>query len=298
MLRAMFLKSALLMFGVLCCSMAVILVKLCRVDPILLASYRLIIAAVVLSPLFLRDLRRYRGRYTRRHLLRTVLPGLALGLHFISWMFGARRTTATNATLIVNMLPLVMPFMLYAFLRESPTRREWAGTAITMIGVMILAVGDFRIGAEHLIGDGACAVSLILVACYLTFGRRNRDFPSIWLYVVPLYFVASISSFAIALCFASPPGIDSTADLLYVLALGVGPTVIGHSSINWCLKHMRGQIVSLASMTQFVFAGIVAYFLLDEVPHLPFYPACVFIITGAIVALRVIKPKDTELIPD
>lgn len=278
--------------------MAVIFIKLCDVNPALLASYRLLIAAVVLTPFFLRDLGRYRGRYTRRHLIRSIAPGVMLGLHFITWMIGARATTAANATLIVNMLPIVMPFTLYAMVRESLTPREWVGTAITLIGVGILAAGDLNLSSENLLGDGMCVVSLILLSFYLTLGRRNRDFPSIWLYVVPLYMFAGISSFLIAVWFATPPDIASATDLLCVLALGIVPTVIGHSSTNWCLKHMRGQIVSLASMTQFIFAGIVAYFLLDETPQWVFYPACVFIIAGTVTAIRSIKPKDTELIPD
>ncbi len=294
----MFLKATLLIFGTFCCSTAVIFIKLCDVAPALLSSYRLLIAAAVLTPLFLRDMGRYRGRYTRRHILRSIVPGLMLGLHFITWMIGARETTAANATLIVNMLPIVMPFTLYVMIRESLTLRELLGTAITLVGVAILAAGDLNLSGSNLLGDGMCVVSLILLSFYLTLGRRNRDFPSIWLYVVPLYFFAGISSFLIAVWFTAPPDINSATDLMCVLALGIVPTVIGHSSINWCLKHMRGQIVSLASMTQFVFAGVIAYFLLDEMPQWVFYPACVFIITGTVIALRAVKPKDTELIPD
>ena len=50
------------------------------------------------------------------------------------------------------------------------------------------------------------------------------------------------------------------------------PTIIGHSILNYSMKHLRGQVVSILNVLQFVSAGIMAYFIRDEVPAATLYP--------------------------
>jgi len=306
-------RALVLVFGVYCCSTAVIMIKVCAVHPVLLASYRQLLAAVALSPLLLRDLRRHLGRgaagagdarglaalaadgtgsaptesaFRPRMLLRTVLPGAVLGAHFVSWIVGARRTPAANSSLIVNMVPIAMPFLAYALLRERLTRGELTGTAVAVGGLVLLGWADFRLSAAHFQGDLLCFGSMLLFALYLALGRRNRALPSLWLYVVPLYFVGGVVCFVAALPRVSPLAIPSAWDGLMVLGLGLVPTVMGHSILNASMKHLSGQTVSLANLGQFVFAGVMGYAWLGETLAWTFYPAAALVVLGAVVALR------------
>jgi drug/metabolite transporter (DMT)-like permease len=61
---------------------------------------------------------------------------------------------------------------------------------------------------------------------------------------------------------------------------------VGHSLINYAMKHFRGQLVSIINMGQFVFAGIMAYFLFAEVPAPSFYVASGMLILSAWIAVR------------
>ncbi len=262
------------------------MIKVCTVQPVLLSAYRLLLAAAVLSPLLMRDHRRHRGSFGWSHLRRTLLPGLVLGAHFITWIIGARMTLAANSGLIVNMVPIVMPFLLYVLIRERLTRGEWIATAMAITGVIVVAGADLRESAETFLGDVVCFGSMLLFALYLALGRRNRDFPSIWLYVVPVYFVGGLLCFAASLFFVSPLAIYSWQDLLLTLSLVIVPTVIGHSILNYSMKHIRGQAVSVANLAQFIFAGVMGFLLLKEVPQWTFYLACVLVVVGAVLALR------------
>ena len=182
-------RTLLLVAGVFACSTAVILIKACRVDPVQMASYRQLVAAVVLAPLFLRDWRRSGAAFTASHLRGALLPGAMLGLHFISWIFGAQKARAANASLIVNMVPIVLPFFLHWLIRERLTRGEFAGTAVALAGMVLLALADSRHGGELVAGDLICFGSMILFAFYLSLGRKNRHYPTVWLYLVPVYFI-------------------------------------------------------------------------------------------------------------
>jgi len=49
---------------------------------------------------------------------------------------------------------------------------------------------------------------------------------------------------------------------------------------------MRGQVVSIVNMGQFIFAGAMGYLFLHEVPALPFYAASVLVVVGAVLAIK------------
>lgn len=276
----------LLATGVFACSTAVILIKASTVHPAVLSAWRLLIAAAILAPFFFYARRRERERFDWRSLRPSILPAALLALHFISWTAGARLTMAANATLIVNMVPLVMPFLLFFLLREGVNRVELAGTAVALAGVAVLVWGDYRLEPENLAGDLVCFVSMVLFALYLAYGRLNRGISSLWLYVVPLYAIAGIVCLVLSLPFANPFKLLPPREVLLLLGLGAIPTVLGHSLLNFSLKHIGGQAVSVCNLGQFLFAGTLAWWIFREAPHLPFYPAALLVVAGAILVVR------------
>jgi len=107
---------------------------------------------------------------------------------------------------------------------------------------------------------------------------------------VPLYFVAGLFSMAIALFFVNPVKSYTLENILHILGLGIIPTVIGHSILNYSMKHFRGQLVSIINLSQFIFAGIMGYFLLGEVLHLNFYVSGLLVAGGAFIVIWSLKP--------
>jgi len=287
----MFWRVLLLVFGVWACSTAAIWIKSIDGDRVhwsLMGAYRLLVAAAILSPLFFRDLRRYRPRYTARHFARSLVPAVLMAVHFLTWIPGVQLTRAANASLTVNLTPAVMPFLLYAMMRERLNAGEWVGTAMAVAGVAVLAGADYHFSPQYFRGDLICFASMALFASYLALGRRNRDFPSLWLYLVPLYFVAGLICFAVSLAFTHPLTVGTVTDVACIVGLAVMPTVIGHTILNQSMKHIGGQTVSLANLSQFIFAAVMAYFLLTppEVPDRPFYVAAGLVVAGAAIAVR------------
>jgi drug/metabolite transporter (DMT)-like permease len=257
-----------------------IMIKASTIHPILQASYRLLFAAVILSPLFFRELRRSGLKPSFRLVRPSLLPGIVLGLHFITWIFGARMTLAGNATVIVTMVPVAMPFFVFFMTRELPKKAEVAGTVVAICGIAILAAFDFRLSPGHFGGDVTCFVSMILYAIYLALARRSAPQEGIWLYLVPLYLAGGLFCFLCSLPFAHPVRGITGADVLMTLGLVLGPTVIGHSLMNRAMTKLPPQTVSLFNLTQFIVAGILAYALFREVPRPEFAVASVLIVAG------------------
>jgi drug/metabolite transporter (DMT)-like permease len=267
-----------------------IMIKASTINPVLQASYRLLFSAVLLAPVFFRELRRSGRKLSFSLVAPSLLPGVVLGLHFISWILGARMTLAGNATVIVTMVPVAMPFLVYFMSRELPRKAEVWGTIVAMAGVAILASFDFHFAPEHFMGDLVCFVAMLFYSIYLALARSRapRD-GGLWLYIVPLYLTGGIFDFLCALPFANPVrGITGT-DLVMTLGLAIGPTIVGHSLMNRAMTRLQPQIVSLSNLTQFIVAGILAYFLFKELPRPEFAAASVLIVAG--IALPVLGKR-------
>lgn len=274
-----------LLLGVFAGSTAVIWVKYCTVDPVLLTGLRLSIAALLLAPLAARDWRRHRAELTWGHLRDAVVPGIALSAHLMTWMLGARMTLAANGTLIVNMSPLVTPFLLAAFMGERITRREIAATATATLGLAVLFFADVRVTGESLAGDLICLGSMGLLSVYLTLGRKFRHHPTNLLYMTPVFAVAAAVAFLAAPFVGSPAVTDWRAEAPWVVLLAIVPTIFGHSLIVGAMRHFRGQTVAVLNMTQFVFATALAWPSLGETPSPAFYPAAALILAAGAILL-------------
>jgi len=278
---------SLLFVGVFACSSSGVLIKSSTEPSILVAAFRLLIASILLSPLYFLALQKHRTQYKFAHLRATVWPGIILGLHFITWITGVRHTLIANATLLVTMTPVVMPFFLYFLFRQKLTRAEWLGTILAVIGVLVLTGFDFQFSPRHFRGDMICLLSLILLTYYLVLARINRNIPSIWLYLVPLYFFAGLFCLLLTPFFqVNPFQVYPWREIVIFLGLALIPTVIGHSLFNYCMRHLPSQFVAIVTPSEFIIAGILAYFFFHEVPEWTFYLACLLLLTGILAALK------------
>ena len=275
----------LLYLGVFACSTSVIFIKQSTVHPALVPAYRLAIAALLMAPAFFHEARKHAGWLTGRRFMGMFIGAVLLALHFISWTAGARMTPSTNGTLLVNLTPIVMPFVLFFQLGERLNRRELIGTGLSLAGIIWLAVGDYHFDRGHFLGDILCFVSMLLFALYLATARVNRDIPSVWLYIVPLYAMAAVISVAFAAPFVRVFEIYRADEYLLLLTLALIPTITGHTLLNRAMRNLRGQTVTLASSMQFIFSGMLAALILGERTRASVYPAAALVTAGALVVI-------------
>lgn len=279
------LRSIVLLFlGVFACSTAAVQLKACSLNPVVISAVRLLLASLLLFPIYRGEHGKYANLLPASLLRRTFFPALALAAHFVLWAYGAQITPTAQASLIVNLAPIALPFFLSALIGEKITGREIIATALAICGLALLCVPDAMRGGVNLWGNFICFASMLFFAWYLALGRRNRDFPSVWLYVVPVYFQAGLLCLIFALPMAGSLIHASLRDLFLLAGIALIPTVIGHSLINAAMRSFRGQFVSLANTSQFVFAGTLAWFFFHEIPQPVFYLAALLVLAGIIIA--------------
>lgn len=285
--------------AVLALSTSVLMLRESRLAPATLAAWRLLFAATMLCPWFVRAWLRHRGRgFEPAHMGHCVVPGVLLALHFTTWIIGARSTAVANASLIVNMVPAVLPFLLWFLARERVSRREITGTLIAFAGVMVLTGADFSVSHASARGDLICLGSMLLLAAYMAFGRRNGPrLPDVWLYVVPLYLVASAASMLLAAATRQQIVFPAGRELVLVTALAIGPTILGHALINYALRHLPGQQVAVSSQCQFFFAGLLEFGIHGVLPPWGFFVATPAVLAGAWLAISASPPRHPGTAP-
>jgi len=278
---------ALLLLGIFACSTSVIFIKSSETPPALLAAWRLFVAALCLAPLAWREFQRYRGQLPPGFFRFFPVPAFLLAAHFISWTAGGRMTPAANASLLVNLVPVVMPVIVWLMFHEKIRPREVLGTIVAMTGVAIIGWGNFQLDPRFLKGDLICFLSMLLFALYLCFGKKSKKFPGLWLYLVPMYGLSGL------LCLLYGVLVSGTAlfpanprEWGIIIGMGLIPTITGHSILNHSMKNLPSQVVSLFNLWQFFFAGLMAFFFFHEVPSLSFIVAVPLVLGGAFLVLR------------
>jgi drug/metabolite transporter (DMT)-like permease len=267
------------------CSISAVLIRMSTTDPLVLSALRLSISFVFLSPVLLREIRKHGVAFTKEHLRRTHLPAVVLALHLILWSIGARMTAVAQASLIVNLVPIAVPFFLYALSGERLNMPEVLGTLLAVFGLVVLSVRDALAGGGSAAGNAVCFAAMLLFAFYLGLGRKNRDFPSVWLYVIPVYGQAALICAVVALPRFHTFAVSSAREWALMVGLAVIPTVIGHSLLNAAMRRIRGQIVSLCNVGQFIFAGVLGFVVFHEIPHAIFFATSAVVVAGVAIVV-------------
>ena len=281
----MLLRTLLLLFGVFCGSTAIIMIKASTEQPLLVASYRLLIAALFLSPFFFRDLHTFWASYGWKQFGWSVIPAVILAVNFMTWVVGGRMTQVASASLISNLTPVAMPFFVWAVYKERITRLEVVGTIFTLAGLGVLAGSSASLSQTNFIGDLICLISMLCFAAYLALGRKNGSQISLWLYMVPLYFIAGLICLLCALPFVNPIKSYTLPNVLYMIGLGLIPTVFGHTILNYSMKFFRGQVVSVTNLSQPIFSSLLGLLIFGERPQNVLYIAAGFILVGVLIVL-------------
>jgi drug/metabolite transporter (DMT)-like permease len=290
----MLLRYLLLILGVFACSTSAVFIRLSSTNPVVLTAARLVVAIVMLSPVLWLELRRHRGSFTWAHMRRTHLPAVVIAAHLMAWTIGARLTPVAQSTLIVNLVPVALPFFLHWIAKERVNRAEVAGTLVAVLGLVTLSAKDALTGGGSLVGNAMCVLSMLLFALYVALARRNRDFPSMWLYMIPVYGQAALLCLVAALPWVGSFQFGSVRECSLVLALAAVPTVCGHSLLNAAIRGIRGQVVSLVNVSQFIFAAVMGYLLFGEAPPVVFYAASAIVVAGLAIVVWATPPEQRE----
>jgi drug/metabolite transporter (DMT)-like permease len=285
------LVSAVLLLAVLGVSLSGPLVRLSDAHPIAIAAWRLIFSlGIIAVPLTMRASWRQWRALDARMLLVAVLGGLLLALHFWSWNASVGMTTIAASVVLVNTQPLMVGLLSAAWLAEPPSRQQWLGIGVAMIGALIVLAPDLmQSGALSFTGRAAAGDALALVgavtaAGYYTIGRRLRMTLDLWAYAALVYGSCLIALLLIATVMGVSLGPFPAREYRIFALLALGPMLLGHTGMNWALRHVRAYQVNVVLLGEPIFATIIAAFL----PGIRERPTPLTLVGGVVVLAGVV----------
>lgn len=212
-----------------------------------------------------------------------TLSGLLLAFHFWSWIASLRFTTVASSVVLVSLKPVFAWGIASVWLREHPARTERVGIALAVVGASLIGVGDAALSLGALGGDALALVGAVTGAGYYVIGRRVRQTVGIWRYATAVYGVAGVVLALVALGARVPLVGYGARDWGVFGAMAAGPMLIGHTGMNYALRHFRATTVNVAALGEPVGASLIAW----TVPAIHEIPRTSTVIGGVLVILGI-----------
>ena len=274
----------LLPIGIIAISTASIFVKLCDAPALIIATYRMMLASLMLMP-FACYRKPWRGWETNE-MGWLLLSGFFLSLHFAFWIASLKYTSVTSSVVLVTTHPIFVGIGGRLFLKERIGMNLVLGIAISVLGSGLISYGDMTLSKEALMGDGFALLGAIAASGYLLVGRKMRKGQDLFSYIFPVYSTAGLILILLSLIFQKSFWGYSPPVYLFLFLLALIPQLIGHTTFNWALKYLPASMVAVAILGEPLGSTILAYFVLGEGLTIWKTLGGVFIFAGILVALK------------
>ena len=262
-MKAVYLPLAL---AVLCISTGSILVRMASAAPLAVAFYRIFFASVLLAPFAAGSALRSWPSLSPRARGLLLVSGVALGLHFATWIASLSYTSVAASVLLVNTTPLFTLAFSRVFLGEGVSPVVVAAMGLALAGAGLIAIGDWAQGANSLTGDLLALAGAVTMSLYHVIGRGLRAALPLDAYILGVWATAAATLAGLSLAAQVSLAGYPPRTYLLLLALAVVPTLGGHGLVNRSLRHLPAPTVGLFLLGEPVGATILAYFFFHEVP--------------------------------
>jgi drug/metabolite transporter (DMT)-like permease len=263
--------------------------------PLVVAFGRLAVAAVVLLALDRGALAGAVRGLSPRERATVFLAGALLAVHFACFLWGLEHTSLPAAVSLVSLEPLGVVVCAWALLGVAPSRPEQIGVAVATTGAVIVALGAGR-GEHRLVGDLVVIAAVVLYGLYLAVARALKDALPARSYAALVYASAALVLAAMLAAapaaFAAPAWPLGARGLLAIVALGLVPTVLGHTAVQTASRTLPPAVVALVSPGETLGGIAIGVALMGAVPSGQDLVGAAIILAGSAVAI--LGPRATS----
>ena len=273
----------MIVIGVIGIGLSSIFVRLSGAPSAVTAAWRLLWTVGLMSPVVLGkpSVRREILRGERKQILLSVLSGVFLAVHFVTWFESLKHTSVASSTTIVCTEVIWVSLGYCLFLKGKLRSKAVTAIAVTFLGSVMIALADSGSGA-HLYGDILALVAAVAVGIYTLIGGEVRKSMSTSAYTYLVY----VSCAACLLMTCGIQGLSLAGygirPIIVGCLLAVFSTILGHSIFSWCLKYFSPSFVSASKLCEPVVSAVFAAFLFLEIPGLWQVAGAVLILGGVL----------------
>jgi drug/metabolite transporter (DMT)-like permease len=274
----------LIPIGILAVSTASIFIKLCDAPALIIATYRMVFASLILLPYAL--YKRTGRTWGKQEIGWLILSGLFLSFHFAFWIASLKYTSVASSVVLVSTHPIFVGIGSRLFLKERMEFYLILGIVLSVLGSAFISYGDMTFSERALMGDGLALLGAMTASGYFLVGRKMRKSQDLFSYILPVYSTAALALIVFSLAFQEAFWGYSTSTYFYFLLLALIPQLIGHTTFNWALKYLPVSMVAITILGEPIGSTILAYFILDEGLTSWKVLGGVLILAGILIALR------------
>lgn len=258
-----------LTLGIIVIASASILTRYAQADQIpslVIAAARLGISASILSIIVAWRHQLYTTRISARQAGLALISGVCLAIHFATWIQSLEYTTVASSAALVATTPLWVGIVALFLLKESFNRWRIVGMLLTIAGSVLIAVSDQQqtSASNPLLGNGLALLGAISGSAYFLVGRSLRDDIPLLQYIWMTYGSAALVLLGASIAVGNYTLPSTPTAWLILAGLAIGPQLLGHTSINYAMRHLSALLVTIALLGEPVGSAILAFFLFSE----------------------------------
>lgn len=242
------------------------------IPPLLRASWRLQLTALILAPLALWQFNQIDSKIQSKLFdVSTakiiVASGIFLALHFGFWVTSLDYTSLTHSLLFVTAHPLVILIGMFVFIRR-PNRLELVGgiAAFTGAAISMLDAGDVQ-GDRSVtfFGDQLAFLGAVFVVGYIVCGRILREWMPLFLYAFPVTLIGGLLLVPASYLLESDYsefgafGYIGHETLVWFVLLAFIAGILGHTGLNYCLKYVSPLLISISVTLEPVLGSLIGW---------------------------------------
>lgn len=231
------------------------------VHPFSFLMYRFLLAALVLSILFFKQVKQINWQTVKYG----VWVGIPLLLAILLQTIGLQYTSSANASFISGMDVLLIPLLKFFVFRKSIKPKTWLACTMALAGLYVIAMAAAGSGFNK--GDMYALAGAIAFAAYvLLVGKYNRKVETISLVIVQLY-TCTIVYAVLAFMTVDVRHLVLPMDWSVwkaVLFTGIFATAYMYGIQNVSQKYIEEEKVALTYLCEPIFATLAAYILIAE----------------------------------
>jgi drug/metabolite transporter (DMT)-like permease len=263
-----------------------------------IALWRNAFATAVLVPVTAATRRTELRGVDRRTVLVSLLAGLALAVHFGTWVPSAKLTGVAASTALVATQPVWQGLIATVQGRRLPGL-VWAGIGLAVGGAVLATGADVAFSGRAVLGDLLALTGAVAGAAYTAAGERARVRLSTTTYTTICYGLCAVVLGTLCLAAGVPLTGYPATTWLAILALTAGPQLLGHSLFNYALKRVSATTISVLILLEVPGATLIGWLWLGQTPRLVQVPGLALLLLGVAVvvlgAARTVRPGAPEL---
>ena len=264
-----------LVLGVAICgvsSAGAIFTHVDEIPPLLRASWRLQLTALILAPLALWQFNsideQVKSKLFEMSTGKIILAsGAFLALHFGFWVTSLDYTSLTHSLLFVTAHPLVILIGMILFVRK-PNGMELIGGIAAFAGAAISMLDTGDVQGDRSVtffGDQLAFLGAVFVVGYFVCGRVLREWMPLFIYAFPVTLLGGLLLIPASMLLEADYsqygafGYIGHETLVWFVLLAFIAGILGHTGLNYCLKYVSPLLISISVTLEPVLGSIIGW---------------------------------------